>query len=566
MVVGGIEPADEYNRLGIQAHIENRLPDAMRHYQCALRIAPANLVATHNLAILFAQQGNLNEALLTMERAALFDGTDPLIHANRALLCLEADRIDEAVEAAEHSVAICPTAPPATDPKLNGYMAGRLAFAMIASAAGRPSDGLPKYLDLLAIDPKHGAAGPNSCFCQSLMPVGPKELAEQRKAWYEANRSTAPLKPHTNDRNPDRVLRVGYVGGDFKSHSAAMMFSNVILNHDPAKVQTFLYSSLPTAPEQDGLSAKFRQAVVFREIITASDDEAETMIRADQIDILVDLAGHTAGGRLPLFTRKPAPVQVTAWGFAHGTGVREIDAFFADPVAIPEEERQWFVERIVDLPSIITYRPPVEYNLKGESRAPFKNNDYFTFACFGRFEKLSDELLGCIAEIMRRVSDSRILFKDNAFKRPYSIRRIREFLKGVSMDRISLGLNTDHAAHLMSYQQADLFLDTWPHGAGVVSCECLYMGVPLLTRYGTQPSGRSASSVLSALGRKDWIARSREEFIDKAVGLADNPKDLAKARLTLRKELVESPVVKGYAVAVEEAYRGLWREWCEKGR
>lgn len=567
----GSDQTDEWIKLGTEAQLQGNFPKAETFYRSALRISPNNTIAIHNLAILQACTANLNDALLSMEKAVLFDDKEPVMYANQALICLESDRIDEGVDAATKAMTLAIDFPvPSTDPnadqlKTAGYVNARLAYAMVSASAGHPEQGYLPYMQMLKVDPKHPAAGPNSCFVTSLMPIGPKDLIEPRKQWYLTNRVQRPRWPHKNDRNPDRILRIGYVGGDFKSHSAAMMFSNVILNHDRSEVEVFLYSSLPTDPEKDDMSAWFRKAsATWREISGKSDDDVEAMIEEDAIDILVDLAGHTNGGRLGVFCRKPAPIQVTAWGFAHGTGIPEIDVFFADPVAVPQEERQYFAERIYDLPCIVTYRPPTDYQIKPSSSAPYYQNDYITFGTFTRFEKLSDECLAAYREILLRVPDSKMLFKDHAYKRPYSIRRVLAAMKDIDPKRLMFAGSSSHPEHLLAYQTVDILLDTWPHGCGVVTLESLYSGVPILTRYGTQPSGRTAASVLTSIGRKDWIAKDDEHFVENVVAWANRPHELAKARKTLREEFVSSPVVFGYCSAVEKAYRTLWKEWCGK--
>ncbi len=149
-------------------------------------------------------------------------------------------------------------------------------------------------------------------------------------------------------------------------------------------------------------------------------------------------------------------------------------------------------------------------------------------------------------------------FKDHAYRRPFSMRRIMGLMDGIAPDRLLFSLATSHPDHMLAYQQADLCLDPFPHGGGVVGLEQLYMGVPILTLYGTQPAGRSTSSVLTAIGRPDWIARTPAEYIDKAVALAEDPRELAKARLTLRDELLKSPVVVGYVDKVEAIYKDIW--------
>lgn len=551
MPAQGSDCADEWHRLGLEAQVAGQLPLAQQRYQQALRLDPRHALATQNLAIVFAQSNLLNEALLTIERAAMLDGKFGCINTNWAFIALEADRIDDALREAR-----------------SGYekeqnAASRLALAMVSATAGKPADALPLYNEMLDAEPQHPAAGPNSCFVQTLTNATPAELFAQRKKWWSANHYTGPVETHHNDRSLDRTLRVGYVGGDFKQHSAAFIFSRVLWHHTPA-VEMYLYSSLPVDPVADGKTKRFQDAAGprWRDLSAMSDEDADRLIRKDKIDILVDLAGHTNGGRLALFTRRPAPVQVTAWGFAHGTGCAEVDYFLADPIAVPADERQHYAEKIVDLPCIVTMEPPTEYNLKGTSSPPVRSNGCITFGSYARYEKLSDECLASFAEIMRRVPDSRLQFKDGAFRRPYSIRRILSFMDGIESERLLFSIATNHPDHLLAYQQADICLDPWPHGGGVVGLETLYMGVPLITRYGGQPSGRSAASVLTAMGRTDWIAKTPDEYIAKAVEWADKPQELASARKTLRQELLDSPVVKGYVEQVENAYCEIWRQYA----
>lgn len=577
----GSDPADEWMRLGLEAHQRGQLGEAQAKYQQALRLDPRHAAATMNLAIVFAQSpGFLNEALLAIERASMFDGVMPCVPMNRALMNLEAERIDDALTFAQKALAM--------SPKGKDGNTAKMVMAMCLGAAGRGKEALPLYNDILDTEPTHQAAAPNACFVQTLTDCGPAELRKQRDRWYAANKFTGEKKQHANDKRIDRPLRIGYVSGDYKHHSASIIFSHVLLHHTPA-VEMYLYSSLPVNPV-DGKTKAFAESVGakvtiiqppagsppgtpatgtidggrWRDISALDDEKAEEMIRKDRIDILVDLAAHTAGGRLALFTRKPAPIQVTAWGFAHGTGCPEIDYFFADPVAIPEEERQHYAEKIIDLPCIVTYEPPDNYDTTGTSKPPLKKNGYITFGSYTRYEKISDKCLETFANILRRVPDARLEFKDNAFKRPYSIKRVMGMMPSIEPERLLFSIATDHRDHMLSYQQCDVFLNPFPHSSGVVSGEVLYMGVPMVTLNGTQAAGRSAASVLTVLGRTGWIAKTPDEYVEIAVNMANDTKGMAEARKTLRQELVESPVIKGYIEAVEAKYKEIWKEYCSK--
>lgn len=546
----GSDPADEWMKLGLEAQAAGQLPKAQQHYNQALRLDPRHALATQNLAVVFAQSSLLNEALLTIERAAMLDETHGVIHMNWALMALEADQIDLALKTAQRGVEIAPNAQT------------RMALAMVLATAGQPEKAIPLYQEILKEDPLHAVAGPNVCFVQTLASVTPKDLLDQRKQWHKAHAFKGEKQPHTNVMDPDRPLRVGYVGGDFKTHSAAMIFKPAI-HHPGSTTEVYLYCSLPVDEKNDATTAAFKHLAGdrWRDISQLDDEKADALIRQDQIDILVDLAGHTNGGRLALFTRKPAPIQVTAWGFAHGTGCPEIDYFFADPIAVPPGERADFAETIYDLPCIVTYDKPA-YPIAATSALPYKKNGYITFGTYARYEKMSDQCIKTFAEILRRVPDSKMIFKDHGYRRPYSIRRIQALMPDIAKDRLLFAIATTHQEHLQSYQQADLILDPFPHSGGVVALEQLSMGVPLVTLYGTQPSCRTASSILTVLGKTDWIAKTADEYIDKAVAMVQDIPALAKIRQTLSAELFASPVIKGYAHAVDQAYRAMWVTRC----
>jgi tetratricopeptide (TPR) repeat protein len=556
----GAEPADEWVKLGVEAQMGNRPADAARHYLKALGIDPSHVIATLNHGITLATQGDLNQGMLTLERAMLFDDKSAAVRMNYAMMCLNAGRIDEAMKYGELAIEMGKT-----DEGNLGKTAPKLVMALILGAAGHSDRAVPLYNEILDDEPDHLQAGMNSCFAQTLTFATPEDLLRQRKRFYDSVKFKGTVRRVRHDEAWPRPLRVGYVGGDFKQHSAAMIFGNVLLNHDKTRVLPYFYSSLAVNPDADPWSKEFKAAAEdrWRDIEGKSDDDTADMIRDDKIDILVDIAAHTSGGRLPIFVRKPAPIQVTAWGFAHGTGVPEIDYFFADEVSVPQEERQWFAEKIWDLPCLVTFRKP-KYVFKENSLLPYAGNGYITFGSSARYEKLSEACLRCFAKILHRVPDSVLRLKDSAYGRPYSIRRVLDIMKGfdIGRERIQFIIGSSHEEHLQGYRNSDLQLDPFPHGGGIVSLEQLYMGLPIITLYGTQCSGRNTASVLTCMGRGDWIARSEDEYVEKAVALANDIEMLRSARKTLRSELMDSPVVKDYCKVVERAYQAMWCKYC----
>lgn len=545
--------ASEWIAVAIESHQLGRYPDAERQLRHALHLEPGSVRAYNNLACAYAAGANHKEALLAAERATQLAGITGgevlgIALCNWALVCLDTEQVDAARDLAARAVRAHPC--PAT----------RVTLALCGPASGQPADSVPLYNAVLDENPKHFVAGMNACFVQTLTDVTPRELLAQRERFREGQRQVGSgLKHHKLSLN-GKPLRVGYVSGDYRRHSASAIFGGVVLRHSP-RVEAYLYSTQPVDVEADPVSRKFKAFAGdrWRDIAGTPDDQAEERIRKDKIDILVDLSGHTGGGRLGLFTRRPAPIQVTAWGFAHGTGCPEIDYFLADPIAVPEAERVYYAEKVIDLPCIVTYDPP-DYPLEGVSEPPFSRNGYVTFGCFARYEKLSTAYLATCQEVLLDTPGSRLVFKDNAFRQSGAVRRVLEIMDRVDPARLIFRIGTGQVDHMRIYQHADLILDPFPHSGGTACLEQLWMGVPIVTLYGTQAAGRTASSILTAMNRQDWVARTRDGYITTAVNLANNPEALAIARKTLRQELLASPVVKGYVATVESVYESIIKE------
>jgi len=547
----GSSMAEEWLDIGLQHHVVGRYPQAQESYIKGLRCDPNCGPIINNLGVMAAQQGQMLTAVQHFERATLFDDKNATIWYNLALAYLEAERQGEAVPAIERSLELVESA--------SAYC----AKGMILTSCGYAAEAVVAYDKALAKEPTHPMASYNAIFARTLTETSPAANNAARKRWYDAFAYKGEKKPHDNDRTPDRPLRVGYVGGDFKMHSAAFIFGMIILNHDRKAVDPYCYMTMVSDPEKDLSTKNFMQRTNWRDVSTVIDDAAlDEIIRKDKIDILVDLSGHTGGNRLPMFTRKPAPVQVHAWGFAHGSGCPEIDYFFADPYAVPAAEREHFAEKIWDLPAIVGYDPP-GYNQPVAPIAPVSRDGIFRFGVFGRFEKMSPASLEAWRRILLAVPNSQIYFKDLMMRRTYPIKRIREIMKDVDPSRLLFMQDTSHPEQMLAYQSVDLALDTFPHSGGVTALEMLYMGVPIITLYNTQVGGRTPAVVLRTIGRQDWIADSVNDYVRKAVNLAQNRVELSKARATLRDEMLKSDLCGvQYVRAVETAYRQMWWRYC----
>lgn len=545
----GSSLAEEWLDIGLNHQLAGRQGEAEQAYSKGLRIDPSHGPCINNLAILAAQQSNVLVATQRFERALIFDDKNATIWYNYALCLLEAERADEALPAIKQSLKLAESA------------AALCAQGMILTSLAKAAEAVEVYDAALVKEPNQGMAAFNAIFARTLKNTTPADNYAARKRWHEHFRWQGVLRSHPNDRQPDRKLRIGYVGGDFKMHSAFFFFGKIVLGHNRDLFDPYCYMSMPPDATRDQTTKQFTEKTSFRDISAITDDAAEAMIHEDKIDILVDLAGHTGGNRLALFTRKPAPVQVHAWGFAHGSGCPEIDYFFADPYAVPEAERQYFAEKIWDLPAVVGYMPP-EYHQVGVSPPPVDRDGTFTFGVFGRFEKYSPQSLEAWHKIMLQVPGSRLVIKDLTMRRPHVIKYLHKVFHDIDPKRLVFMQDCSHTDQMLTYQNVDLVLDTFPHTGGVTAMEILYMGVPIVTLYNGQVGGRTTAVALRAIGRQGWVANSINEYVQKAVKLSADRSQLAEARKVLRDQLLKSPLCTGYTEAVENAYRSMWWRYC----
>lgn len=372
-----------------------------------------------------------------------------------------------------------------------------------------------------------------------------------------------PPAPHENDRDPDRVLRVGYVSADFRQHSALSGFGPVLLQHDPSAVDVVCYSA---TPEADRLTGVVREAVpTWREVAGATDDELEALIRADRIDILVDLSGHSAGNRLPVFARKPAPVQVSAWGYPTGTGLDAVDYLFSDDVLIAPDEERHYAEAVVRLPRVMPYWPDDPADVGEVAAPPAAANGYLTLGVFNRLGKLTPDCLALWARVLEAVPDARLVVKapglEHADLRAHFEGRCEA--AGFDLARVALLGATDHPEHMRAYRDIDLLLDPWPDGGGISTLEGAWMGVPTLTAPWHQISSRFTASFNRELGLDCLTVRTPSAYVERVVAASEQLDALAEIRRWLR-DLVTASAFGShalYARAVERHYRAFWRRW-----
>ena len=394
--------------------------------------------------------------------------------------------------------------------------------------------------------------------------VAPDRLYAEHLSWasmIESGRAGAGERQAGGwDMDPDRRLRIGYLSPDFRVHPVGWFFLTLLERHRSDRVETYCYALNDQADRQ---TAFIRSAAHhWRPVSSLSDSALEELIRADEIDILVDLAGHTAGNRLGVFAGRPAPVQATWLGYPDTTGLKAMDYRLTDGVADPDGSLA--SEELVRLEGgFLCYRSPVDVAVDKPSRA----GRGVVFGSFNNLAKLNDSVVDCWAEILKRVSDSRLMLKARSFADPDTRARCLHAFgdRGIAPQQLDLRERTrDLRDSFAAYNAMDIALDPFPYNGTTTTFDALWMGTPVVALAGDRHSGRVGASILTHAGAEDLIAESTGDYIDLAVALAQDQGRLDALTRSLRASLEASSLMDatGFADKMERTYRGLWRHRC----
>jgi protein O-GlcNAc transferase len=572
-------------------HREGRAADAERICTEILKSNPRHAESLHLLGILALQSAHSDQAVDFIRRAIAANPTAANYHCNLGVLLTNLGQIDAAVAAYRQAISLQPGMAEARNnlasalrqlEHLDESIAEcRLALALkpdyleaynnlgnTLKDMARIGDAIDAYRRGAAVDPRDAAIHSNIIFAQLMLPdlsesdlrreteIWDKQHAQPLRAQIRAS-STSSERGHENDRTPDRRLRIGYVSADFHEHASAFFLDPLLSNHDHDRFEIFCYAQQPVP---DAHTRRFEAiADYWRNTADLSEDELAEKIRADQIDILVDLKLHTANNRLLVFARKPAPVQVSWLGYPGTSGLETIRWRLTDPYLDPAPD-----PNAIALPDCfwcydpLTSEPAVE-------ELPALKNGFVTFGCLNNFCKVSDLALELWAGAMSATPNSRlILLAPPGWPR----QRVLDLLnrRGIDSNRIEFAPRTSRAQYLKLYNRIDIGLDTLPYNGHTTSLDAFWMGVPVITRVGNTPVGRGGWSQLNNLGKTEWAAHSDEEFASIAAKLAGDLLRLADIRRQLREQLRASPLCDGkrFARNMENAFRKMWRDFCEE--
>lgn len=545
------DSAESHNNLGNALKDLGRVNEAIDSLNCALRLCPDHVEAQCNLGTAMMEIGRHAEAIACYQKALKLKPDFAPAHFNLGFALADQGRLGDAVQEYEQALTHNPR-----------YAEALNNLGVAFRDQGLVDEALTAFRKAIEVEPRHITAHSNLVFTQQYQPgVTPAELlhAHEDFGCRHAEPFRGAWKDQATNRDPRRRLRLGFVSPDFRRHPVAYFFVGVFENLDPEQCETFCYYNGKTFDE---FTRRFQaRATAWRDIRGHGDERVAEQIRSDGIDILFDLAGHTAHNRLLVFARKPAPVQITWIGYEGTTGLAAMDYLLADRHVVPAGTEHLYREKILRTPAgYVCYGPPS--NAPPAGVLPSLKKRYVTFASFNNLAKISPHVVTVWSKILHRVPGSRLLLRykglgDDTVRRRY----INLFAgSGISANRVDLLPPTSYPEYLATFQEVDIALDPFPFSGSTTTCEALWMGVPVITLPGETFASRHSLSHLSTIGLTETVAGNLEEYVELAAALARDTSRLAALRASLRERMAASPLCDGrrFAENLLGVLRAVW--------
>lgn len=505
--------ADAHWRIG-------QFTESIAAYRDAARIDPQFTTAWHNLGMALQKSGQPDEAMECFIRSEQLEpALSVSVHAQAEVL-KDTGRLDEAMERFRKALTVNP----------NDHVAhSGMLFAMHFWT---------------------------QCTPQSLK----KELAEFDRRHTQA--LTTAATPHTNSRDPDKKLRIGYVSPDFYSHTLSFFNIPLFESHDHNRFEIHCYANTVTP---DHITDRFRKAADhWHDVLHVSDADLAAQIRRDGIDILIDLTMHMQHNRAMVFARKPAPVQAAWIAYPGSTGMAAIDYRISDPYLDPPGmDETIYSERTLRLPHCFWCYDPFT-DEPSVMPPPSADGKAITFGCLNNFCKINPDILRIWARILAHLPESQLLILcDHGTHRQKLFDALSNL--GISPQRVELIARTPRRQYLELYHRIDITLDTFPYNGHTTTMDSIWMGVPVVSLAGERIVARGGLSILSNVGLSELVAQSEDQYVQLALELANDPKRLLDLRLSMRERMRASPLMDahGFARNMERLFRRMWQRWCE---
>ena len=585
----GLQPGDHQvlSNLGVMLRAMGRLDEAVSAFRAALAVEPENVWALNNLGNALRAQGDLAAAEKAYREAIRLNPDYAGAFANLGTVLLDGGRAAEAISLLHKAVSLDPQSgdahaslgcayllehrPADAENAFNQSLEARPGdtrtlhhLGIAQRKQGRAAEAVQTLRRVVSAMPAAANAHSDLIMALHYLPgLEAADLHAEYRRFGETHDRPGPAPAHANDPDPERRLRVGYLGASFRRHPVGLFLRPVLDRHDGTAVETFCYSSHPSA---DDLTASFRAAADHWIDAAAMDDDAlAARIREDGIDILVHLSGHMENNRQGVLARKPAPVQVGWMGGSGGSGLASVDYLIADRFHVPTEGGEDFVEEVLSMPNAAVCYVAPEY-APSVVTPPCLTSGFVTFGSTNNLPKINDEVVAAWARILERVARSRMIVKNRFLDEPAIAAGLAERFAahGIDGTRLDLRGASPPAEMLATYNEIDIALDSFPYSGGMTTCEAMWMGVPVITWPGALFTSRHATCHLSNGGFPEFVADSLEAYVDLGASLAGNHFRLARVRSTMREVMAASPLCDAgrFTRDLEDRYREIWRRWC----
>ena len=550
----GPDDSEAHINLGDALKEQGKLDEAAACCRRALELKPDYAEANLNLGNVLKDQGKLDEAIACYRRALELKPEYAEAHNSLGVALMLRGNVDEAVACFRWALDMKP-----------GYADAHINLGNALKDQGSPDVAIACYRRALELKSDNAGAHSNLLYALHYCAGATPDALFEAHAEYDRQHA-APLRgaiaPHENTRDPRRRLRLGFVSPDLGRHPVGFFLVRVLENLRQEQQDVICYSDRII---KDDLTHRFQAAATqWRDVMGMSDERLAEQIRADRIDILFDLAGHTAHNRLLTFARKPAPIQITWIGYEGTTGLATMDYLLADRHVVPVGTEQYYREHVLRMPDgYLCYDPPAAAPPVGPLPALAKG--YTTFGSFNNLAKITPDVVAVWAKLLHRAPTARLVLKYRGLGDPTVKQRYLDLFAAhdVGPQRLELLPFGSYAEYLATYHEVDVALDPFPFSGSATTCDALWMGVPVVTCPGETFASRHSLSHLSNVGLTETIAHDLDEYVELAVNLAADLPHLAGVRAGLRQRMAASPLCDGkrFATHLKSILRNVWQQW-----
>lgn len=550
-----LQPGHAQGQLNLGNLLSNRrdMPGAIQHFRAALISNPDYAEAHYNLGNALFTTGEVDLAIDHFQRTIALKPDFAEAHNNLGSIYRSRDQMDRALECFTTAIQM-----------KSDYPIAHNNTASVLQSLGRLDEALVEYRLALWSNPADAATHSNMLVAENYVPDNsPGQLLKLHRDWATRHTSVNVKQSYRQSIDPQRKLRIGYTSADFLLHPVAYFLLPLLSQHDRRAFEITCYNDAARSDRTTMQLQSFTDR--WRDVCGWSDDHFEATIEADEIDILVDLAGHTAGNRLRVFARKPAPVQVSFLGYPNTTGLGTIDYRLTDEILDPPGEPSFFTEALMRLSGpFCSYAPPEGAPDVGP--LPAEKRGQLTFGSLHTLAKLNSRVIETWCRILKLSPNSRLMIARSTLTESSHRRLTAEFAaRGIPPERLEMRqLSTIWSECMQIYNEIDIVLDAFPWNGHTTTLEALWMGVPVVSLRGNRHAARMGAGLLIPMGLMELLGESEDAYVDCALALAYDTSRLRDLRVSLRDRVRKSPIcdAASYAASVETAYRAMWRHWC----